>query len=336
MSKAIKLLVGLTISFLCIYLLYTKIDIIELKKVFLKVNFNYFYPCIIIQLIAQFINSLRYRSLFANTISIKDSFALCLISNASNQFLPLRGGEFIKVFLSKKISTLNYTAIVTRIFTERFLDVIFSLFLGIFSITFILYVKDFFINFLTFNINFSNLKTLKEILFLNLFFLTILLIFLSFIKFRVTILIFLLNKFSLIIKLKESFKEKIISELEIISKYIKWQNLNTAAYLSFICWTFVQSYAFVLVSKFLGLEINFVEALFLTFAAAMSFVIPSAPSAMGVFHAFIASSLVLLGFNLNQGVVFALVSHFFNVVFGGFYGLIAFLYFYYKHLITSK
>ena len=79
--------------------------------------------------------------------------------------------------------------------------------------------------------------------------------------------------------------------------------------------TFVWLSSFVVIGCMLRLDLSLAECCLLLFAAVIAFALPSAPSAVGVVHLSIAAGFSILGRPADEGVGFALLMHFAQVVF---------------------
>ncbi len=317
MAKLLKFTLGVSISLVCVYLLYLRIDVAQLRVIFSNIRYVYIAPSFLIGLLLQYFIGLRYRFLVENKISSLNTFIINLISNASNLVLPLRGGEFLKIFLTKKHFEISYINIFMRILIEKYLDVYFSMLLGFFSLTVFI-----------FN---STSGGIKNKVFVNILLVAGIFLFFSplfflLIKLQLQKLLRVLEKIFEFVRLKNLFEKKVKANIVLLHNFINWRYLSKPVYMSFFCWFFVHSFSFYLIGKVLSIHFNFMQASFLTFSAAMGLAIPSAPSGIGVLHAALTSSMILLGFSMNESVAFALLFHTLSTTSLGMYGLCAWFY----------
>ena len=318
MSKVLKLLLGLILSFFCLFALFKYAGSFRIEKVFFNIDHIYLFPFALSVICAQLFIGCRYFLLLGKDIPFPFALCISILGNSANLLLPARGGELLKLHLSRKRSSIGYLSLLSRIFFERSLDLCFSLSLGMLALG----------TFLMGDGARENLYPLIQKIFIAFSFLFLLmLVGLFLIKKRLASLLKVLRKIAGIFK-KEAFIENhIAKELSSLASFISWSNVKGPLLLSACIWLAFHPLGFISIAYMQKLGINYTEALFLASAVAISFLLPSLPSGLGVFHAALSSSLVLLGHPMEKGLAYAFLSHAYIFLVLNSLGLCAWVYF---------
>ncbi len=144
MKKALKILFRVSVTFVLIAYLLSKIDLSSLFQSLSKINIYFFLSASFLYIVSSYISTLRWKlfiipstnhhSTITNhqtpsTISNYSLFSLYMIGCFFNTFLPgIMGGDFVKVLLMRK--HLSIKEAVASVLVERYIGLMALLFLG--------------------------------------------------------------------------------------------------------------------------------------------------------------------------------------------------------------
>ena len=99
-----KLVIGILISLLCIFLAFRKVDFGDMWQAFKTANYWYFFPILIVLFISHYLRAFRWRYLLdpmkrVDTVSL---FSSLMIGYAANTFMPAHLGEFLRAYVLSK------------------------------------------------------------------------------------------------------------------------------------------------------------------------------------------------------------------------------------------
>jgi glycosyltransferase 2 family protein len=122
-KKIAQLIVKITVTLLCLYFVYRKIDIQQLQKEFKDINVFYLFPAILFFIISKIISSFRLNTFFRETgmvLKEKINLKLYWLGMFYNLFLPGGiGGDGYKVYLLQKYFKVNVKKIIAAVFIDR-------------------------------------------------------------------------------------------------------------------------------------------------------------------------------------------------------------------------
>ena len=301
MSKFLKLLFGVLLSSLCLFTLFQYTGSLDFHKLFLDLNYVYLVPLLFSVVLSQALLGYRYFLLLDKKIPLRLALCFSILGNSANLILPVRGGELLKGYLSQKASSLGYFSVISRILLERSLDLVFAITAGVLALGALLLNEK----------ENENIYAWAQKFFILLLLLALLVPTAIFIiKKRLdTVLGFLKKLFGLFRK-ERFIEEHIRKELYALRSFLSWSNLCRPLLLSLLIWLGVHFVAYISVAYMQALEISYWNTLFLLFAGAMSLLLPSAPSGVGVLHASLSSALLFIGYPIEKALPYAFLNHF--------------------------
>lgn len=322
LKKNIKFLFALSISALCMYVLFQQTDISSIQAHLHKLNYLYLLPFIVLIFLANLLSGWRLYFLLSKDIKFSMITSISMFGAGLNLVLPARGGEILRVFLTHKHSKLGSLNILGRFFLEKNIDLVMALLGGLIALYY-LWEQGQVIN----NPNFVFVKqSLSILLPLALVLIPMLLLV---IKYKTRFLITCVRKLIALLSVTkaETLGAKLEKELPSLATLLTCRNLAFPLFLSIVIWLGIYAYGYTLAGLMLGWEWGHTTALFLLFAGSMGFMLPAAPSGIGVVHASLSSAMVLLGYELSEGLVLALVFHLCLVASQAFAGLCGWFYY---------
>ena len=289
-----KLLTGIILSGITIYVLVSKVDISEFARL-KNADFRYLFALFLFSTAGQIAFAGRWFYLLAGRVSYKTCLWSYLMGAGGNMVLPARGGDIFRMFFVKNNSRASYTFVLSRLFLEKIIDFVFTVFLGI-SAFFLMGIKKMpGENKVIFIISFIVISGI----------LTALLI----LRYRTIKLIDFLKKIASWLKMKNEFHYKIESNLLDLAAFLSLKSFLKPSLVTVSLWMGFYSGAYLSVSLMLNMDLSWLEIIFLMFCGAMGVAVPSAPSGIGIFHASIVSGFLLMGKSAEAGLVYATILH---------------------------
>src|SRR5688572_2789467 len=122
-KKIAQLILKITVTLLCLYFVYRKIDLQQLQKELKDINVFYLFPALLFFIISKIISSFRLNTFFRETgIVLKENINLKLywLGMFYNLFLPGGiGGDGYKIYLLQKYFKVNVKKIIAAVFIDR-------------------------------------------------------------------------------------------------------------------------------------------------------------------------------------------------------------------------
>ena len=124
-KKNWKLFLGLSISFLFLYLAFRKVNFSQMMDAFSQAQYLYVIPAILLMFFSHWLRSIRWQYLLNPIKEIKIGVLLSslLIGYMANVFLPAHLGEFLRAYMVGKKKTVSSSAVFGTIVIERIIDV---------------------------------------------------------------------------------------------------------------------------------------------------------------------------------------------------------------------
>lgn len=307
-----KLLLGAVISAFAIGLLAYKIDLSEFEKIRERVNYVYLFPFIAGGILGLILFAIRWYIFLEKKISFKHALASVVLGGGANMVLPARGGDILRIYYSKTESNIQYPTLLSKIFIEKVVDFITVILIGLVSF---------------FLLGMNNNESSSFAIFT----------FSGFLIFGIVIGLFLLryqNDFVIriliipfrIIHKELLFNTKLKEHIVELGEFLTVRTFLRPSIITLVMWSCAYSLAYIGITGLLGIQIAYVEILFIMFCGAMGVAVPSAPSGIGVFHASIISGFVLLGKPSGVGLVYATTIHIAQFILYGALSLVVYLY----------
>jgi len=299
-----KLLIGILISIVCMYLAFRNVHMYEMWQAFKKANYWYMLPVVGVLFFSHFLRALRWRYLLdpIKRLDIHSLFSSLLIGYAANTFMPGHLGEFVRSYVLSKKRKIPMSLVFATIVVERIIDV-FSLLSLMLLALFIYPFPDWVVK--------SGYMMLAGTLGL--------LVFLVFLK-KATLptmrlIGFILKPWS------ESVAQRTIATLERfisgISPLKRRRDYIPAGFLSLVIWVCyglvfyfcLHAFDFV-VTYHLGWKVSLILLVITTIAV----VVPSSPGYIGTYHWLCQLTLAMFGVPDGPALSFAAVVHGINIL----------------------
>lgn len=312
MKQIWKITIGLLISGVLLYFLFTFISIDEFLEKLEGANYFLVFLGTAIYLLAFFVNSFRWQAILqANDfrkVSFFSLYRIIAMSTMLNMTLPARLGELSKVyFLMAKEKTSFGVAFVTVV-SERFLDfliIVFLVLIPLFIFNLLDQMKSFFPKMIEMlKEKYPSLKSVDLTSIIGFLEYTIYLIAVLFIIGIIAILIFRKSYEKLVLLLQKIFfwipkEHKIFEKIKHFFSQLKFfthpKQLIKILILSIIVWC-IYSLSYYCLMQAFTIDIPYFAIPFILGITALGIAIPSAPAGIGPFQiAFTISTALVIG-----------------------------------------
>ena len=290
-----KLIIGVTISLIFLYLAFRKVDYSELWDALKGANYWYIFPNIVLVILSMWMRAYRWRFMIdpIKKVRLGRLFSSVMIGFMANNVLPARLGEFVRAYSLGAKENISKSATFATIVIERIFD-------G-FAILFILWLSLLLSPFPDWVKKASNLFLLMNLLTLAL------LVFIE-VKRETTLkffnFIFRLLPASLSSKAKEIL-EKFIGGLKVFRDI---PSLIWILAWSIFIWVVVGISNYFI---FLAFDLHPpIQASFILLGiVSLGVMLPSSPGFVGTFQFFCVIALATFGYEKNVSLPFSIVLH---------------------------
>jgi glycosyltransferase 2 family protein len=119
-----RIIAGIAVSVLCLYLALRGANLAEVISVFRKVNLFYLLPMTMVLISAFVLRAVRWQYLLAPVkfIAVKDLFASTMIGFMANNVLPFRAGEFVRAYSISQRESIGVGSSLASLVIERVYD----------------------------------------------------------------------------------------------------------------------------------------------------------------------------------------------------------------------
>jgi len=119
-----KLIIGILISLLFIFLSLKKVDIAELKLILRSADYISLIPIFILVVISMFFRALRWQILIAPIakVKIRSLFSASSIGLMVNNLLPARIGEIVRAWIIGSRENISKSSVIATVVVERVFD----------------------------------------------------------------------------------------------------------------------------------------------------------------------------------------------------------------------
>ncbi len=296
-SKNKKTLIYSAISLISVIFLLKSIDIHEIQDLFRR---GFSASALTIFSGAAFMIVLlygeRWRLLLDRKISLKSGVTSYMIGIGGNMFLPARGGDLLRTHYSHRSSTMPYSEIFSRLFVEKFIDLITLGIVGAVASILFYVTND--------NARASFLALFSAVLIISIISGIVA------IKYFRQGLIRYLHAFFRFLKKSEFFERHIIHFINDASYYLSstmtlWPGIITLA-----MWFSFNAGSYILAAQAVGVTLSYHESLIILLSGALGLMLPAAPSGVGTFHASVVAAFIFLGRSPAEGLLAATAIHF--------------------------
>jgi uncharacterized protein (TIRG00374 family) len=138
-SRAVKLLLGIGISAVCVWYSMREVRPAEVWAALRQANYFWFVMLMLATLTGFWIRAVRWRSLLgtAKPVSYDSLYSATMIGFMANNLLPFRLGEFVRAWALARRERLSKTTVLATVVVERAVDML--TLLGIFGITLLIH-----------------------------------------------------------------------------------------------------------------------------------------------------------------------------------------------------
>ena len=307
-KKSFKIIIGILISVLFMYLAFKKVDFNKMFFAIQDVKLVYVFLIIVVVFFNNVIRALRWRLLLypIEKVDAVSCFTALQIGYTANVILPAHLGEFIRAYLIGKKKNISSSAVFATIVTERIIDIISLLLLMV--LTLLVYPFP------------EWVRSSGYIMFAGT---GILITFLFLLKLKPEKTLTVVETFLKIFP--DSLKDKI---LNLLSAFLKgfvgmknWKHYLMTILLSIAIWVFYGLFFLFGLLAF-NLHLPWIAPVVLIVTTTIAIVVPSSPGYIGTFHWICQITLGLFGISNSLGLAFALVIHGVNTLPFFIFGLI--------------
>lgn len=297
-----KLLFGLLLSAVFMYLAFRKVDFHQMGAAFKQANYWYVLPALALLFFSHWLRAVRWHYLMApiRSVEITPLFSALMIGYMANIFLPAHLGEFLRAYVLGKKRQVPVSAVFGTIVVERIIDV-FTL-LVLMALMFVVFPFP------------DWVKKSGYLTFVGTLVLLVVLILMK--RHRDTSLRFL----GIILKpFPQKFSSKIDglfhSFLDGVVGLLNWRHYTIMVILSLIIWAcygaifHVFFHAFNFVN---GYNLPWTAALVVLVITTISVLVPSSPGYVGTYHYLCQLSLGMFTVPESEALTFAFVAHAIN------------------------
>ncbi len=294
-----KLLIGIAVSAVFIYLTLKGVDLKEVLAGFGNKSYGFLFPVAALIILTQVIRSVRWGVILSpiKAINQRTLFPITSIGFLAIIVAPMRLGEIVRPYLINVKQSVPFGSGIATILIERSMDLL--MLLG-------------FLFFILLRVSLPDWvarggSVLLSILLLELILIILFMIFPEKIKgFLFPILKRLPGK---VAKGFEAFIENIANGFRVISSIKKFAQIF---FLSFIVWS-LSALAVYLLFSFYNWRLGIMEALTVTTLTALGVSLPAAPGLIGNFQFACMFALSFWGIAKNEAFAFAMVYYFIGV-----------------------
>jgi uncharacterized protein (TIRG00374 family) len=313
----IKIIISLVISLTSLLYIWTNLGF---TNMWLAVPKQFYYWNLLLFAFTSFLilifYGIRWKQLLDNQLKLKEAIFSGLLCLGGNMFLPLRGGEVLRIHYVQCNSPIPLIRLFSRIFVEKVIDFFSIAFIGLIALEFLSRK--------------SLLFGVRELIVGNAIAVSIILFAILFLKYCQTSIIRLTRQFFITIKKQKVFESYIVSLIDDVNSAFTSLILVRPGFLTIFQWLILYVASYYFCGQFIGVNLSYAETLIVMVAGALSLMLPGAPSGIGTFHASIASAFLLIDKSPGEGLLFAAVIHILFFVMYGLPAMSIYLFWYFK------
>jgi glycosyltransferase 2 family protein len=310
-----KLLIGISLSVLFIFLIFDKFDKQEFIKIWQNANYQYLFLVVFFQVAGSVVASIRWYYLLEEKLKLKHSISSTFIGAGANMVLPARGGDLFRLFYCKSEVGIQYFNLLSKLFIEKVIDFVYVIILGVVAFSLLSFKKSDSGSFTIFTFSGSVVVGIVISLYL--------------LKYQNSFLDSVLHKVFSLVKKEKIYENHIKTHLTDMQNFLTFKILSKPLLATVIMWVFYSA-TYFFIGKVLNIELSWTETTLCIFFGAISLAVPSAPSGIGVFHASIISSFIVMGKLDSHGLIFATSIHLFTFAIFVSMGMLFYLYWIYR------
>jgi len=125
-SRTVKLLIGLAVSVVCVWLSMRDVKLSEVIAALRQANYAGFFAVMGLTILGFWVRAIRWRSLIASPrrLTTDSLFSATMIGFMANNVLPFRLGEFVRPWALARSEKLSKTTLLATVVVERAVDML--------------------------------------------------------------------------------------------------------------------------------------------------------------------------------------------------------------------
>lgn len=126
MNRALKLVVAIAVSALCVWISMKDVALVEVWNALRRANYGGFAATMALTIFGFWLRAVRWRSLIAapRPLSTDSLFSATMIGFMANNVLPFRLGEFVRPWALARRESLSKTTLLATVVVERAVDML--------------------------------------------------------------------------------------------------------------------------------------------------------------------------------------------------------------------
>lgn len=317
-SRVGKILIGILVAALCLYIFLKDVDIDNLFSELRAVKVTSLILVCFLIILSLFLRSIRWKFMLPDIpgTTKKHLFSNVFIGFMINNIMPARIGEFARAFILWKKNKFPLAVSLGTLIFERIIDIL------IFSLFFIIPV---------FTLPQCSSLTIYAFIFTGVTVFSIVGVVLYF-RFQNTSI-----KFAtwIISKLPEKFRDSSLQICKELASTLTWLKSPKRAFVT-ICLSFLTLLCYpamiIVLAANAGIQFGLLEGMFAQAFAAFGAAIPLAPGYVGTIHAIMLQGLEILGMNGDKARALVIIYHAVNYILITIVGL----YFFFRMKLSIK
>lgn len=303
----LRMLPGLLVSVLAIFVLSRFIDLGELKRVFALADFRWL-PLVLIPFFGTLLSrSKAWQTLLEEEVTLRDSFFALNQGYLLNNILPFRLGELGRALLLGERSGLSFWRVLSTVIVERVFDLAFAALIIVFALRFVI------------DVAWAQSASIVALILVALGF-AILFSLARSPRFFINILKSLMGKWP---KAQKWILAKLDSFLQGLASLRDIRRFSRVTFWLGLAWFFNLAWYYILLRAFFPVA-QWLWAAMAVGAGSLGVAIPSSPAYIGVLEAAVVAALSLFGVDPAISLAYALVAHIIYFVVTGLLGAWAF------------
>jgi uncharacterized protein (TIRG00374 family) len=239
--------------------------------------------------------AVRWHLLLDGNIKLSQSVVAAVLSLGGNMFLPVRGGDLLRVQFSHAVTGMSHAEVFASLVVEKIIDLVTIAGVGLVASIFLR--QDQRVTHLT-------LLMLVAVSALALAFVAILMIQ----QLGPRANGWLRPVFKYLGK-GEAIETHIAHLISDAREKLTLAGVSLPGILTMAMWLSVYALSYIIAAHFVGVTLTYPESLLVLFAGALGLMIPAAPSGLGTFHASVVSAFIIMDRSAAEGLLVATAIH---------------------------
>ena len=309
-SNITKLVVGIIISAVFLYLAFRQVDLEKVADAIKKAEYWYLLPGSVFLFLSLWIRAYRWGVFFKpiKQMKMNNLFSALMIGYMANTVFPFKLGEFLRAHSIGKMENFSKVTSLATVVVERILDVIFLLVLLGIALLFQPFT------------GYEYVKSGGLLMFLVA---TVAILFLIFLVIRTEAALKFYEKVTRMLpeKLRDAGRAILNSLTEgllVLKKpeyYLVTAITSVAIWFCYVALIVIFIFAFSLQDEIIngGVGKIFVAGITVLVMSGLSVSVPSSPGYIGTYHYLVSQGLIIYGVQPSEALSFAVVTHIFGI-----------------------